>query len=140
MPIDDSFDPWLDHTSNCWPLEERHYAKHFAVSASFEADDLPFWSGLLLPRADALRENQELCLNCHEDNRSFTQCRHPFIDAGDCLNPELGQLGDNDAHRRWQARMVCYRRDGKSSRPTNHKKNVAIFKVNGEGTIRFRAR
>ena len=50
-------------------------------------------------------------------------CRHPFITASGCLNPELGQLGDDDAHRRWQTRMVYYRRDDKSSRPNNHKKN-----------------
>ena len=34
MSISDSNDPWLDKTSNCWPLEEQHYAKVFAVSAS----------------------------------------------------------------------------------------------------------
>ena len=33
-----------------------------------------------------------------------------------CLNPELVRLGDDDAYRRWQARMTSYRRDGKSSR------------------------
>ena len=42
MPIDDSSDPWLDHTSNCWPLEEHHYAKVFAVKASFKKTTLPF--------------------------------------------------------------------------------------------------
>ena len=63
----------------------------------------------------ALRENRGLCLNCHEDNHSFKDCRHPFINASGCLNPELVQLGDDDAYRRWRARMVCYRRDGKSA-------------------------
>ena len=100
MPIDDSSDPWLDHTSNCWPLEEHHYANGFAVKASFKTDDPPLRSGLLSPRADALRKNRGLCLNCHEDNHSFKHCRHPFITASGCLNPELGQLGDDDAHRR----------------------------------------
>ena len=38
------------------------------------------------------------------------------------MNPELGQLGDDDAYRRWQARTTNYRRDGKSSR-AHAKKN-----------------
>ena len=116
MSIDDSSDPWLDHPSNCWPLEEHRYAKVFAISASFKTDDPPLWSGLLLPRADALREN-------HEDKHSFKHCRHLFITASGCLNPEVCKIGDDDTYRRWQARMVCYRRDGKSSRPTNREKN-----------------
>ena len=46
------------------------------------------------------------------------------LNASGCLNPELvGQLGDDDAYRRWQARIICCRRDGKSSRPNNHKNN-----------------
>ena len=125
MPINDASDPWLDQTSNCWPLEEHHYAEGFAASALFKTDDPPLWSGLLSPfaRADALRENRGLCLNCHEDNHSFKHCRHSFINASGCLNPELGQLGDDDAYRRWQVRMICYRREGKPPRPNNHKKN-----------------
>ena len=58
MPIDDSSDPWLNHTSNCWPLEEHHYDEGFAVNASFKTDDPPLWRDLLSPRADVLRENQ----------------------------------------------------------------------------------
>ena len=65
MPIDDSADHWLDHTSNCGPLEEHQHARGFAVSASFKTGDPPLWSGLLSPRADAQRENGRLCLNCH---------------------------------------------------------------------------
>ena len=90
MPIDDSSDPWLDHTSNCWPLDERHYADDFAVKASFKTDDPPRRSGLLSPRADALRGNRGLCLNCHQDNYSLEHCRRPFITASGCVNPELG--------------------------------------------------
>ena len=60
----------------------------------------PLWSGLLSPRADAIRENRGLYFNCHEDNLSFKHCTHPFITASGCLNPELGQLGDDDVHRR----------------------------------------
>ena len=87
MSINDRNDPWLDQTSNCWPLEEQHYAEVFAVSASFKTDDPPLWSGLLSPsaRAGALRDNRGHCLNCHED--SFRNCRHHFINASGCLNP-----------------------------------------------------
>ena len=89
MPIDDSSRRWLDQTSNCRPLEEHHYAEGFAVSASFKTGDPPLGTGLLSPstRADALRENRGLCLNCYEDNDSYKHCRHPFIDPSGCLNP-----------------------------------------------------
>ena len=50
MAIGDSSDPWLDHTSNCWPLEEHHYADVFAVSASFKRDyPLPFGAASFHP-------------------------------------------------------------------------------------------
>ena len=119
-----STDPWIDKTSNCWPREDHHYAEVFPVSATFNTDDPPLWSGLLSPsaRAAALRENRGHCFNCHQDTQSFKNCRHPFINASGCLNPELGQLGDDDACRRWQARMIS-RRDGKSSPAHNHKNN-----------------
>ena len=124
MSLIDPGDPWTDNTSKCWPLEEHHYAEVFAVCASFETDGPPLWSALLSrsARAAALRENRGHCLNCHEDTHSFRNCRHPFINASGCLNPELGQLGDDDVYRRWQARMTSYRRDGRSSR-AHTKKN-----------------
>ena len=124
MSVNDPTDPWTDHTSKCWPIEEHHYAAVFAVCASFGTDDPPLWSALFSPtaRAATLRENLGDCLNCHEDMHSFRNCRLPFINASDCLNPELGQLGDNDTYRRWQARMTSYRLDGKSSR-AHTKKN-----------------
>ena len=81
MPIDDLSDTRLDHTSNCGPLEEHHYAEVFAVSASFKTDDPPRWSGFLSPRANAFRENGSLCLNCHDNNHSFKHSRHPFLPA-----------------------------------------------------------
>ena len=92
MCINDPTGPWLDHTSNCWPLEEQHGAEVFAVSASFKNNDPPLWSGLLSPsaRAAAIRENRGHCLYCHEDTRSFQNCKHPFINASGCLNSELG--------------------------------------------------
>ena len=88
-------------------------------------DDPPLCSGRLSPsaRAAALRENRGHCLNCREDIPSFKQCRNPFINASGSLNPEHGQLGDDHAYRRWQARMISYHRDGKSSRAHNQKKN-----------------
>ena len=95
----------------------------FAVCASFRTDDPPLWSALLSPsaRAAALRENRGHCLNCHEDTHSLRNCRHPLFNASGCLNPELGQLGDDDAYRRWQARVTSYHRDGKSSRADSKK-------------------
>ena len=87
MLIDDSSDPWLDNTSNCWPLQEHYYAECFAVIASFKTDDSPLWSGLLSPLDDALRENRGLCLNCQEGNHSFKHCRHRFITASGFLEP-----------------------------------------------------
>ena len=100
MPIDDSSDPWLEHTANCWPLEDHHYAMSFAVKASFKTCDPSRWTGLLSPRADALRENRGLCLNSHENKYCFKHCRHPLFTESGCLNAELGQLGDDDTHRR----------------------------------------
>ena len=107
MSVIDPADSWTDNTSKCWPLEEHHYAEVFAVCASFETDDPPLWSALLSPsaRGAALRENRGHCLNCQEDTHYFRNCRHPFINAIGCLNPELGQLDNDDAYRRWQARM-----------------------------------
>ena len=125
MPIADSTHPWLEKMSNCWPLEEPHYAEVFTVSASLKIDDPPLWSGLFTTsaRVAALRENRCHCLNCHEDTHSLRICRHLFINASGCLNPELGQLGDDDVFRRWQARMVSYRRDGRSSRSQTYNKS-----------------
>ena len=135
----DPADRWTDNTSKCWPLEEHHYAEVFAVCASFETDDPPLWSALLSPsaRAAALRENRGHCLNCHEDTHSFRNCRHPFINASGCLNPELGQFDNDDAYRRWQARMTSYRRGNSRSHP---KKIVAIVQFTREGTTRTKDR
>ena len=118
MSVNDPTDPWIDHASKCWPIKEHHYAEVFAVYASFKTDEPPLWSALLSPstRAAAFRENRGYCLNCYEDTHSFRNSRHPFNNASGCLNPELGQLGDDDDYRRWQARMTSYHRDGKSSR------------------------
>ena len=57
--------------------------------------------------------------------KTLTPCatRHPFINASGCLNPEIGQLCDDDAFRRWQARIISYLRDKKSSRSQTYKEN-----------------
>ena len=125
MPIDDSSDPSLDQTLNCWPLQEHHCAETFVVSAWFNTDDPPVRNHLLSPstRADALRGNRGLYFNCHEDNHSLKHNRLPLINASGYLHTELDQLGDDDAYQRWPEHTVCYRRDGKSPRPNNHKKN-----------------
>ena len=129
MSVIDSADPWTDNTSKCWPLEEHHYAEGFAVCASFETDDPPLWSALLSPsaRAAALRENRGHCLNCHEDTHSFRNCRHPFINASGCLNPELGQFDNDDAYRRWQARMTSYRGGNSRSHQNKNRRNRSVY-------------
>ena len=48
--------------------------------------------------------------NCHEDTHSFRNCTHPFTNPSGCLNTDLGQLGDDDAYRRWEARTLPPRR------------------------------
>ena len=101
----------------------HHYAEVFAERPSIH-DDPPLWSSLPTPtaRAAALRENRGHRLNCHEDTRSLQQCRRSFVDASGCLNPDFGQLGDDgEAYRRWQPRMIQYRREDKPSR-SNKKK------------------
>ena len=74
-------------------------------------------------RAAALREKRGHCLTFHEDVHSFRNSRHPFINASGYLNPELGQLVDDDAYRWWKACMPGYRREGKSSRSYALNKN-----------------
>jgi len=108
--------------SNCWPLEEHHYAEVHAVCMSIQTEDPPLWSGLLSSsaRAAALSENRGRCLNCHEDKHSLRQCRHPFLNLSGILNPDLGTLGDDgEAFRRWQERMIRHRREN-NSRPNKY--------------------
>ena len=107
--IPDCIDPWLDTSSNCWPLDEHRYAEVFAVCSSIQIDDPPLRSGLLTltARATALPENRGQYLNYHSDTHPLKQCRHPFINASGCLNPDPGQLGDDgEAYCRWQARII----------------------------------
>ena len=123
----DCLDPWLDTASNCWPLEDHHYAEVHAVCMPIQLEDPPLWSGLLSSsaRATALSQNRGHCLNCHEDSHSLRQCRPPFQYLSGILNPDLGTLGDDGAaFRRWQERMTRHRREN-TSRPNkhNHKTN-----------------
>ena len=101
VSVNDPTDPWTDHTSKSWP-RRTSLCGGFAVCASFKTDVPPLRSALLSPsaRAGALRENRGHCLNCHEDSHYFRNCRHSFINASGRFNPELGQLGDDDAYRR----------------------------------------
>ena len=75
MVIPERIDPWLDTFSNCWPLDEHHYAEVFAVCSTIQTYD-HLWSGLLTPtaRSAAPRENRGQYLNCHEDTHSLKQC------------------------------------------------------------------
>ena len=71
----DCTDPWLDASSNCWPLDEHHYLEVFAVCSSIQTDDPPLGSDLLIPtaRTAALRENRGHCLSFDEDTHSLEQ-------------------------------------------------------------------
>lgn len=81
------------------------------------------WSDLLSPTARSCYRaprNPGDCLNYDGDLHSLNRCRHPFINASGYWNPDHGQLGDDgEAYRRWQARIVRYRRDGKRSKSNN---------------------
>ena len=89
---------------------------------SIQTEDPPPWSGLLSSsdRVAALSINKGRCLHCHEDSLSLRQCRHPFQNLSDILNPDLGTFGDDGAaFRRWQERMTPHRRKN-NSRPKTH--------------------
>ena len=74
---------------------------------------------------------------------TFTQnCRHPFINASWCLNPDPEQLGDDgEAYRRLQARMIRYRQEDKPSLSTTRKiiKTIAAAAVTRTGNTRTKA-
>ena len=100
-------------TYNHWPADSAHWDTVYQVSASFNTDGPPLWTQLVSPeaRAQAFRDNKGRCLNCHGTDHSFKHCPQAFINGSGCLNPQLGQLGDNgDAYRRWQQRMRSHRR------------------------------
>ena len=47
--------PWLDLSSQCWPLDDHHFAEVVAVCASMNTDGPPLWSASLSPAARAAR-------------------------------------------------------------------------------------
>ena len=68
--------------------------------------------GLDQPRrkAPSLSGQEGRCLDCHGMDHSLMNGTQSFIYASDCINPQLGQLGDNDdAYRFWQRRMQSHR-------------------------------
>ena len=106
--IPDCLDPWLDTFSNCWSLEEHHYADVHAVCMNTQIQNPPLCSGILSSsaRAATVSENQGNCLNCHETSHSLRQCRHPFRNLSGVLNPDLGTVGDDgETFCRWQELM-----------------------------------
>ena len=123
---------------------EDHYAEVFAVSASFKTDDPPLWGGLVSPstRADALRlKTGGFASTATKITTPSSIVGTPSINASGCSNPELGQLGDDDAYRRWQARTVCYTAETANLLTRTATTNiVAIIQANREGTTRTRAR
>ena len=82
-------DPWLDTSSNCWPLDKHLFGEVFAVCSSIQTDDPLLWSCRLTPnaRAATVRENRGHCLNFYEDTHSLKQCSHLFTNVSGCLYP-----------------------------------------------------
>ena len=115
--IPDCLDPWLDTSSNCWPLDETPLRRiSRCLHVPIQTDDPPLWDGQLSSsaRVAALSETQEHCLNCHKDTHSLKQCRHPFQNLVGIFNPDLGTLGDDgEAYRRSDERMLRHRRKQK---------------------------
>ena len=101
-----------------------HCASSFRL---FNTDDPPLWTPLvtLEARTQAFRNNKGRCLNCHGTDHSFKGCPQPFINCSGCLNPHLGQLGDDgEAYRRWQQCMRSHeRRDTRSSSSSDRRRN-----------------
>ena len=77
-------------------------------------------------RAQAFRYNKGRCSNCHGTDQSFKRCSQLFINGSGCLNPHLGQLGDNgEAYRRWPQRMRSYRRRDTRSSSSDRRRNFS---------------
>ena len=75
------------------------------------------------PHASLPSEKTGVIVSSHTKTLPPCATRHPFINASGCPNPEIGQLGDDDAFRRWQARRISYLRDEQSSRSQSYKTN-----------------
>ena len=105
-------DPFLSSEAE-WSANSTDWDEVFQVSEYFNTPDIPLWTPLTNPseRRQVVRDNAGRCLNCHGIDHSFRNCAEPFINASGCINPQLGQLGDNgETYRRWQRRMLSYRR------------------------------
>ena len=97
-------DPF-SHNYHHWPTDPPDWETAvFQVFGSFQNNDPRLWTPLTTPeeRAQAFRGYKGRCLNCHGTDHSFKHCVNAFTSVSGCLNPQLGQPGDNgDAHRRW---------------------------------------
>ena len=79
----------------------------------------------------SFRDNKSRVLNCDGTDHSFKRCPQPFINGSGCLNPHLGQLGDNvDAYRRWQQRMRSYQRRHTRSSSSDRSRNSSLSNDN----------
>ena len=62
--------------------------------------------------------NKYTALNATRHHIILNSTRKIFINASECINPELGQLGgDGSSYHRWQECMLRYRRDNKTGGP-----------------------
>ena len=105
-------DPFLSSEAE-WSANSTDWDEVFQVSEYFNTPDIPLWTPLTNPseRRQVVRDNAGRCLNCHGIDHSFRNCAEPFINASGCINPQLGQLGDNgETCCRWQRRILSYRR------------------------------
>ena len=89
------------------------------------------------PERQVFRGHKGRCLNCHGTDHSFRNYAESFINASGCINPQLGQLGDNgESYRCWQRRMLSYRGpnhlDGENARssPSSHRRKSSSRRYN----------
>ena len=139
--VDQYYDDPFTHSYQHWPAEPSHWDEVFNVSDSFNTNDPSLWTPLVSPqaRSQAFRDNKGRCLNCHDTDHSLKHCTQPFTNSSGCLNPQLGQLGDNgDGFCRWQQRMRSYRRrennigngNTRTSPPSNRRNTSSRYQDN----------
>ena len=98
-----------------WPLaSDSDFETVFNVcETAYKTQLPPLWSPLCrnrASRAQAFRENDGKCLNCHLPDHSVRDCPHKFLNHSGVLNPDLGLLNDDSqTFRQWQGRMLSYR-------------------------------
>ena len=111
-PTARSPDPFLSFAVE-WPSNLTDWNDVFQVPETFNTPDMPLWTPLTNPedRRQVFRDRKGRCLYCLGTDHSFRHCSEPFINASGCINPEVGQLGDNgETYRSWQRPMLSYRR------------------------------